>query len=77
MPLIQVRNVSESTVEALKARAAEQRLTLAAYPRAELDRMASRPTNAQLVQRLNQRRTKTGPSTADTVREVRDAREVS
>jgi hypothetical protein len=43
MSLVQARGVPERTVSALKARAAERGLTLAAYLRIELERLAERP----------------------------------
>jgi antitoxin FitA len=75
--LIQIRDVSETTVRTLKARAAERGLTLTAYLRAELDRLAARPTNAEIVERLARRNRRGGPTTADTVAEIRRIREVS
>jgi antitoxin FitA len=77
MALIQIRDVSETTVRALKARAAERGLTLTAYLRAELNRLAERPTNAEIVERLARRNRRGGPTTADTVAEIRRIREVS
>src|SRR2546430_225778 len=50
MPLVQIRDVPDATVNALRARAAEQGLTLAAYLRVQLDRLARQPTNAEIVQ---------------------------
>ena len=77
MPLVQVRDVSEATLRALKARAAERGLTLSAYLRGELDRLAARPTNADIVERLARRQRRGGPSVADTVAEIRRTREAS
>jgi antitoxin FitA len=77
MALIQVRDVPEPTVRALKARAAERGLTLTAFLRAELDRLAARPTNAEIAERLARRNRRGGPSVADTVEEIRRIREVS
>jgi hypothetical protein len=77
MALIQVRDVPETTVRALKAQAAERGLTLAAYLRAQLDRLAARPTNAEIAERLARRNRRGGPTTADTVAEIRRIREVS
>jgi len=77
MALIQIRDVSEATVRALKARAAERGLTLTAYLRAELNRLAERPTNAEIVERLARRNRRGGPTVADTVAEIRRIREVS
>ena len=77
MALIQVRDVPETTVRALKAQAAERGLTLTAYLRAQLDRLAARPTNAEIVERLARRNRRGGPTIADTVEEIRRIREVS
>lgn len=77
MPLVQVRDVPEETVNSLKAHAAERGLTLNAYLRRELDRLAARPTNAEIVDRLARRDRRGGPSVADTVAEIRKTREAS
>lgn len=77
MPLVQVRDVPEATVNALKARAAEHGLTLTSYLRAELDRLAARPSNAEIIDRLARRDRRGGPSVADTVTEIRRIREAS
>lgn len=77
MPLLQVRDVPEPTLRTLKARAAEHGLTLSAYLRAELDRLATRPTNAEIVERLARRDRRGGPTVADTVAEIRRTRENS
>lgn len=77
MSLVQVRDVPEATLRALKALAAERGLTLSAYLRGELDRIASRPTNAQIVERLARRSRHGGPTVAETVAEIRRTREPS
>jgi plasmid stability protein len=77
MPLIQVRDVPEATVEALKARAAEQGLTMAAFLRAELDKIAARPTNREIVERIARRDRTGGPTTDETVAEIRRIRDAS
>ena len=77
MALIQVRDIPEATLKALKAQAAERGLTLTAYLRAELDKLAARPTNAEIVDRLARRNRRGGPTVADTVAELRRLRETS
>ncbi len=77
MPRIQVRDVPEETVNALKARAAERGLTLPSYLRGELDRLAARPSNADIAERLARRNRRGGPSVADTLAEIRRTRDVS
>lgn len=77
MAIIQVRDVPEETLSSLKDRAADRGLTLSAYLRSELERLATRPTNAEVVQRLTRRERVGGPSAADTVGEIRRTREAS
>jgi hypothetical protein len=77
MPLVQIRDVPEETLNAIKSRAAERGLTLAAYLRAELDRLATRPTNAEIVDRMARRSRHGGPTVADTVAEIRKSRQTS
>ena len=77
MALIQVRDVPESTVAALKAHAAERGLTLSALLRLELERLAGRPTNAEIADRLSRRDRQGGPSAGATVEEIRRTREAS
>jgi transposase len=77
MAIVQVRDVSEETLKSLKDRAAERGLTLSAYLRTELERLAARPTNAEIMERLTRRDRTGGPSTADTVAEIRRTREAS
>lgn len=77
MSLVQVRDVPEATVAALKVRAAERGLTLAGYLRIEFDRLAARPSNADVVERLSGRNRRGGPTVADTVAEIRKTRQAS
>jgi antitoxin FitA len=77
MPLVQIRDVPEATVRALKAQAAERGLTLTAYLRVVFDQLAARPTNAEIVERLARRDRRGGPSVADTVAEIRRLRDSS
>jgi hypothetical protein len=77
MALVQVRDVPEPVLRTLKAQAAERGLTLTAYLRGELARLAARPTNAELVERLARRERLGGPTADDTVAEIRRIRESS
>ncbi|HEY3010678.1 MAG TPA: hypothetical protein VGJ63_21830 [Micromonosporaceae bacterium] len=77
MALVQIRDVPDATVNALRARAAEQGLTLAAYLRAQLDRLARHPTNAEIVQRLSRRNRAGNPTVEETVAEIRRLREAA
>jgi hypothetical protein len=75
MALVQVRDVPEATVRALEAQAAERGLTLTAYLRGELERLAVRPANAEIVKRLARRNRRRGPTVADTMTEIRKVRD--
>jgi plasmid stability protein len=77
MPLVQIRDVPAATVKALRARAAEEGLSLSAYLRAQLDRLAARPTNAEIVDRLARRDRTGNPTVEETVAEIRRLRDAS
>lgn len=55
MTTIQVRNVSEETSRALKAKAASEGRSLSDYLLRELDRIASRPSRTELLDRIARR----------------------
>ena len=77
MPLVQIRDVPEATVRALRAQAAERGMSLAAYLREELARLSTRPTNAEIVERMARRDRHDGPAVEDTVAEIRRIRQAS
>jgi antitoxin FitA len=77
MALVQVRDVPDEVAERLKARAAEQGVSLSAFLRAELERLATRPSNAEVVARLAGASRDDGPSVAETVSEIRAVRDAS
>ena len=52
MTTLYVRDVPADVAQTLKERAAAEGKSLSAYVVAELGRIASRPTNAEMVQRL-------------------------
>jgi antitoxin FitA len=52
MSMIQVRNVPDAVHRRLKARAAEEGMTLSDYLGRELERLASSPTDAEIRERL-------------------------
>jgi hypothetical protein len=67
--------VSEQTLRRLKARAAEQGVSLSVYLAGELDRIAERPTFAEMAERLRARApTHLSETSVETLREARDAR---
>jgi antitoxin FitA len=70
---LQVRNVSEHTHRALKARAAREGRTLSDLVREELDRVAQRPSRRELFDRIASRRhPRLSEPLADAVRRMRD-----
>lgn len=77
MPLVQVRDVPEETVAALRARADALGLTLTAFLRQEFNRLAARPTNAEIAARMAERDRSGAPTRHQTVEEIRRLRESS
>jgi len=73
--MIQIRNVPAQVHRRLKAKAALCGQSLSAYLLAEIERLAERPTEDELLQRLHQRSTVSpGVSPTEAVRAERDAR---
>lgn len=67
MTTLYIRDVSPEVAQTLKERAASEGKSLSAYVAAELTRIASRPTNAEIVARLRQRDRSAGPTASDIV----------
>lgn len=67
MTTLYVRDVPAEVAEVLKERAAADGKSLSAYVVAELGRIASRPTNAEIVQRLRDLDRTGGPTNTDIV----------
>jgi hypothetical protein len=75
MPTIQSRDVSEQTIRRLKARAAEEGVSLSVYLAHELERIAERPTLAEMMARLRARTpTRLSEASVEALREGRDER---
>ena len=75
MKMIQIRNVPDSLHRALKSRAALAGMSLSDYLRAEIERVAQRPTVDELRRRLAARKTVIpAQPAADAVRAERDSR---
>ncbi|MGH3051126.1 MAG: hypothetical protein ACRDLK_13295 [Gaiellaceae bacterium] len=67
--------MSEQTLRRLKARAAEEGLSLSVYIARELDRIAERPTLAEMAKRLRARKpTRLSDASATALREGRAER---
>ena len=72
---IQVRHVPEAVHRALKARAARAGMSLSEYLLQELQRLASRPTFDELIDRIRLREaTQVSEDPADAVRDERESR---
>ena len=69
-----IRDVSDDVAEELKARAAAEGMSLSAYVAVQLTRLTSRPTNAQIADRLRRLDRSGGPTSAEILDEVRSAR---
>ncbi|USQ82034.1 antitoxin [Ornithinimicrobium faecis] len=74
MTTLYVRDVPVELAETLKERAATAGKSLSAYVVAELGRIASRPTNAEIVTRLRQRARSDGPSATEIVEALQESR---
>ena len=75
MPTVQSRDVSERTLRRLKALAAEQGVSLSVYVARELDRIAQRPTLAEMAARLRSRTpTRLSGTSLDALRDGRGER---
>ena len=74
MTTLYIRDVTDDVAETLKARAAAEGMSLSAYVGAELAKLATRPTNAQIVARLRERDRSSGPSATEVVDAVTSGR---
>lgn len=71
--MVQVRNVPDDVVAALKSRAAAERLSLSDYLALRLEEMAREPTLEELLDQLTKRpRRDLGVTAAELLDEVRD-----
>jgi plasmid stability protein len=74
MTMIQIRNVPDHVHRRLKARAAEQGLTLSDYLLQMAEREVGRPTIAELSERIRRDgRVELREAPADIIRRMRDA----
>ena len=75
MPHIQIRNVPPPLHRKLKARAAEEGLTLSDYLLREAERVAARPTTRELTERIRRRKlVHFETPVAELIRQDRDTR---
>lgn len=74
MTTIQVRNVPEETSRALKSKAALEGRSLSDYLLRELDRIAARPSRAELLDRISRRGIADLPAAEDVLAEQRQGR---
>ncbi|WP_068398933.1 FitA-like ribbon-helix-helix domain-containing protein [Kribbia dieselivorans] len=74
MPTLYVRDVPPDVVETLKERASATGMSLSAYVVGELRRIAERPTNEEIVARLQDLDRRNGPSTDEILAALSDSR---
>jgi plasmid stability protein len=74
MSTLYLRDVPEDVTRTLKERAAAAGMSLSAYTVVELARIAARPTNAQIVARLEGRDRSAGPTSQEIVEAVEAGR---
>lgn len=67
MATLYIRDVPDEVAATLKERAAAAGLSLSAYISTELARIATRPTNEQIMARLRARDRTSGPTSDDIV----------
>ena len=74
MAHIQIRNVPPELHKRLKIRATEEGLTLSEYLLREAERISSRPTLAELTERVRRRKlVRLSTPSADLIRDDRDS----
>jgi plasmid stability protein len=72
--MVQIRNVPDALHRKLKARAADAGQTLSDYLLAEVERLAARPTRAEMLSRIHGRsRVTLKTAAAEVIREGRDS----
>lgn len=74
MATIYVRGVSDDVVSALKMRAATEGASLSTYLAAELSKLAKRPSNFDIVEKLKNRERRSELTAAEVVDIVRESR---
>ncbi|WP_066639579.1 FitA-like ribbon-helix-helix domain-containing protein [Serinicoccus hydrothermalis] len=74
MTTLYVRDVPEDVADTLKRRAAEEGKSLSAYVVGELGRIAARPTNGEIVERLRRVDRRDGPTGAEITDALQQAR---
>lgn len=74
MTTLYIRDIADDVAEALKVRAAAEGKSLSAYVGGELGKIAARPTNADIVDRLRTLDRSAGPTTDEIVEQVQATR---
>jgi plasmid stability protein len=74
MPNVQIRNVPDDVHRLFKERAAYAGQSLNEYLLSQLKEIASRPTIAELTERIREHEPYEGPSVAAIIREERERR---
>lgn len=74
MTTLYLRDVPPDVARTLKERAAAEGRSLTAYVVGELERIAARPTNAEIVERLRRLDRSAGPTSDDILAALHDSR---
>jgi plasmid stability protein len=74
MKMLQVRNVPDDLHRALKVKAAREGIPLSELVLRELPRIAYKPSMDEVLERIRSREPVRVPSTAEVIRQERDAR---
>lgn len=74
MTTLFIRGVPPEVTETLKQRAAAQGLSLSAYVAGELTKIAARPTNPEIVERLRRIDRTNGPTPEEILSALEDSR---
>jgi pantoate kinase len=73
---LQIRDLDEPTIDVLKARARQARMSLSAYVAQQLGELAACPTNAEIVERARELARDGGGASDDEILSViRDGRD--
>ncbi|GAA4177216.1 antitoxin [Gryllotalpicola koreensis] len=74
MGTLYIRDVDSTAIEVLKARAAAAGMSLSAYVGGEIVKMAKRPTNAEVAERLRTMDRTNGPTREEILKALHESR---
>lgn len=74
MSTLYIRDVPDDVTATLKQRAADAGMSLSSFVKAELTRIAERPTNAQLLDRLHNQERSSRPTRSEILEALESSR---